>query len=175
MNFTPELPIPESYWVIPDRLLAGEFPGRFDVTFTRQRLNAFLRLGLNAFVDLTRPSELPPYEDLLYEQARICGMEAVYDRFPIRDRGLPSRKTMKAILDHIDASLGIGSKVYLHCWGGVGRTGTVVGCHLVRHGMTGEQALAQLEEWWRSSPKRPMHPRSPETDQQVKFILNWKE
>ncbi len=24
--------------------------------------------------------------------------------------------------------------VYVHCWGGVGRTGTVVGCWLLRHG-----------------------------------------
>ena len=27
-----------------------------------------------------------------------------------------------------------GRKVYVHCWGGVGRTGTVVGCYLVRQG-----------------------------------------
>ena len=31
--------------------------------------------------------------------------------------------------------------MYLHCWGGVGRTGTVVGCWLVRHGRTGDEAL----------------------------------
>lgn len=175
MTDTPARPIQESYWVIPGRLLAGEFPGRFEPTLTRQRLNAFLKLGLNAYVDLTRASELPPYEPLLHEQARIIGVEAAYIRFPIKDRGLPSVKTMKAILDNLDASLEAGRKIYLHCWGGVGRTGTVVGCHLVRRGLTGQQALDQLSQWWEESPKRLMHPRSPETDAQVKFILNWKE
>ena len=34
--------------------------------------------------------------------------------------------------------------VYVHCWGGIGRTGTVVGCWLVRHGMTGDEALAEF-------------------------------
>jgi len=175
MTHKPALPIPESYWVVPGKLLAGEFPGRYDGTLTRQRLNHFLKLGVNAYVDLTKTSELPSYEPLLYEQARIIGVEAVYARFPIRDRGLPSTKLMKAILDNLDASVEAGRKVYLHCWGGVGRTGTAVGCYLVRHGMTGEQAVAQLAEWWTESPKRAMYPRSPETDQQVKFILNWKE
>ncbi len=170
----PARPIAESYWVLPDQFLAGEFPARFDATFTRQRLNAFLRLGINSYLDLTHARELPSYEPLLYDQARICGVEAVYARFPIRDRGVPSAKTMTAILDSLDASLEAGRKVYLHCWGGVGRTGTVVGCYLVRHGMTGEQAVAQLAEWWQDSPKRLSHPRSPETDQQVKYILNWK-
>ncbi len=168
-------PIPESYWVVPGRLLAGEYPGSFNTIQARQRLNVFLQAGFNSFVDLTRDNELMPYEPFLYEQARIAGADAAYCRFPIRDRGLPSVKTMKAILDELDQLLAEGKKVYLHCWGGVGRTGTVVGCYLVRHGLTGEQALAQLAEWWKSSPKQSLHPRSPETDKQVKFILNWKE
>lgn len=174
MTDSPERPIAESYWVIPGKLLAGEFPGRYDATLTRQRLNSFLRLGVDSYLDLTQARELPSYEPLLYEQARICGLEVTYARFPIRDRGVPSIKTMTAILDSLDASLEAGRVVYLHCWGGVGRTGTVVGCHLVRRGLTGEQALSQLEEWWRESPKRLTHPRAPETDQQVRFILNWK-
>ena len=32
----------------------------------------------------------------------------------------------------------------MHCWGGVGRTGTTVGCWLVRHGRSGTEALAEL-------------------------------
>ncbi|MSR27507.1 MAG: hypothetical protein EXS06_10930, partial [Planctomycetaceae bacterium] len=40
-----------------------------------------------------------------------------------------------AILADIDAELAAGRPVYVHCWGGVGRTGTVVGLvHVARRG-----------------------------------------
>ena len=42
---------------------------------------------------------------------------------------------MSRILDDVDAALADGRTVYVHCWGGIGRTGTVVGCWLMRHGL----------------------------------------
>jgi protein-tyrosine phosphatase len=68
-----------------------------------------------------------------------------------------------------------GRKIYLHCWGGIGRTGTTVGCYLVRHGRTGEEALRQLAEWWKKVPKSRIHIHSPETHEQADFILKWNE
>jgi protein tyrosine/serine phosphatase len=82
---------------------------------------------------------------------------------------------MRKVLDSIDGALSAGRTVYVHCWGGVGRTGMAVGCYLVRHGLSGEKALAQLAEWWQYVPKHQVYTRSPETDEQVEFILNWKE
>ena len=38
-----------------------------------------------------------------------------------------------------------GRTVYLHCRGGIGRTGTVLGCYLVRQGQTAEEALASID------------------------------
>jgi protein-tyrosine phosphatase len=35
---------------------------------------------------------------------------------------------MTTILDAIDESMTAGKPVYVHCWGGMGRTGTVIGC-----------------------------------------------
>lgn len=171
----PPRPIPESYWVVPDRFLAGEYPGRYEFEQTTRRLDAFLEAGFDAFFDLTQPNELPPYLSVLKEQAKVYDRQIEYTRFPIDDLGLPARVDMKATLDAIDAALGRARKVYLHCWGGVGRTGTVVGCYLVRHGKTGRQALAQLGRWWQQVPKSHLHPRSPEVEAQVKFILDWKE
>jgi protein tyrosine/serine phosphatase len=82
---------------------------------------------------------------------------------------------MIAILDFLDLSLAQNRKVYLHCWGGVGRTGTVVGCFLRRRGLSGPEALARLGSWWSAVPKRVHHPRSPETDAQVDFIMDWHD
>jgi hypothetical protein len=168
-------PIPESYWVEPGRFLAGEYPAAAYVGRARERLSRMLDSGIDTFMDLTIPNELPPYLPLLLEQASLRKIEVRYERLSILDRSIPMRGVMKGILDTIDSALGAGRNVYVHCWGGIGRTGTTVGCYLVRHGLTGEQALAQLAEWWKDVPKSSYFPRSPETDRQVEFILNWDE
>jgi hypothetical protein len=168
-------PIPESYWVIPGRFLAGEYPGGFDEQAARGRIGAFLEAGFQTFIDLTGPGELPAYFPLLEAGADARGLAIQHLRFPITDHGLPAPGQMSAILDAIDAALAAGEKVYLHCWGGVGRTGMTVGCYLIRHGSSGPEALDQLAEWWQPIRKRAVYPRSPETDAQVNFIREWTE
>ena len=59
---------------------------------------------------------------------------------------------MRSILDAIDAAVSQGRRVYVHCRAGIGRTGTVVGCYLVRHGMSGPQAIAQISLWRAATP-----------------------
>lgn len=168
-------PIPESYWVEQDRLLAGEYPARFEPELTRKRLDALIEAGFNTFIDLTRPNETIAYARILLDEARLYEVEVEHERFPIGDFGLPTTQLMKSILDKIDATLQAGRKIYLHCWGGIGRTGTTVGCYLVRRGRTGEEALRQVSEWWRTVPKSHLHPRSPETYEQAQFIRNWSK
>ena len=58
-----------------------------------------------------------------------------------------------------------------NCWGGVGRTGTVVGCYLARRGLTGAQALARLVEL--RSGLSDAWRRSPESDEQWQMVLEW--
>ena len=168
-------PIPESYWVEPGRFLAGEYPGYLQDERVRQRIDAFLDLGIDTFIDLTDPDELPSYLPVLKERAGYYDIDIRYKRFTINDHTIPSTETMQAILDEIDAALAADRKVYLHCWGGIGRTGTTVGCYLVRRGHSGQQALAQLAEWWRGVPKSRIWPYTPETQRQMEFVLNWNE
>ena len=90
----------------------------------------------------------------------------------MRDLDCPTPETMRAILDAVDEALAVGRKVYLHCWGGVGRTGTVVGCHLVRHGTRPEEALALIADWRRDTPDG--YRVSPETSAQREMIEQWR-
>jgi hypothetical protein len=167
-------PIAESYWVKPGTFLAGEYPGQYDQEHSRKRIDALIEAGFSTLIDLTKPNETLPYLRILREECGVYQVDVEYHRFPIGDFGLPTPELMQSILDRIDACLSTGRKLYLHCWGGIGRTGTTVGCYLVRHGMSGEQALKQLAEWWRGVPKSHIHLHSPETREQVEFIRTWK-
>lgn len=166
-------PIFESYWVEEGRLLAGEYPGKFEPERTRQRIDALIEAGFDTFVDLTMQDETWPYLNILREEAKLYEVKASHMRFAIGDFGLPTSDQMNAILDSIEESLEGGHKIYLHCWGGIGRTGTTVGCYLVRKGNRAEEALDQLATWWRGVPKSQYHPYSPETLEQINFVRAW--
>src|SRR6185436_11756643 len=90
--------------------------------------------------------------------------------------GTPTEGQLIRILDVVDGARAGGGTVYVHCWGGVGRTGTVIGCWLVRHGRTGDEALAELARLFAtmSESKRRRHPKgSPETSAQREMVRNW--
>jgi len=127
-------------WVVPGRLAAGPYP---------RDLPELHAAGIDAFLDLTEAGELPAYPV----------EEVEHRRAPIRDFGTPSVAEMEAILGVLDELLAGGRTVYLHCRGGIGRTGTVLGCYLVRQGQTAEEALASID--------------GPETDEQRAFVRAW--
>ncbi|MGD8531455.1 MAG: hypothetical protein PVG97_10775, partial [Syntrophobacterales bacterium] len=93
---------------------------------------------------------------------------------PIRDTDIPPVEGMVAILNEIDRAIERNPIVYLHCWGGRGRTGTVVGCYLARHGMAIKgAALDLLQNLRRDDPIS--HLPSPETEIQEDFVRSWPE
>src|SRR5258705_1774834 len=98
-------PIPESYWVEPGRLLAGEYPGQFDGEMTRKRIDALIQAGFNTFIDLTKPSETIAYVRILMDEAKLYEAEVKHQRFAIGDFGLPTPELMESILDMLDAEL----------------------------------------------------------------------
>ena len=75
--------------------------------------------------------------------------------FPIPDMGVFGRG-YDEILDAIRESTDRGV-VYVHCWGGIGRTSTVVGCLLVDAGLDADAALEQSPSAARP-PARPTEP-----------------
>ena len=110
---------------------------------------------------------------MLTAAAANIGIAARHARFPIKDLSTPTANQMAAILQAIRVAYQGGLPVYVHCWGGIGRTGTVVGCLLVESGMTGDDALALIARKWTVMAKRHYRPRSPETDEQVAYVRHW--
>ena len=62
-------PDPNTYWVVPGKLLAGEYPGARDPKEAGRRLRVFLSAGVRHFIDLTVAGELEPYDELLIAEA----------------------------------------------------------------------------------------------------------
>jgi DNA polymerase-4 len=166
-------PIPNSYWVIPGRFLAGEYPGSLIEPEARAKLRRILESGITWFIDLTEPGEsgLHPYEPFLIDEAARLSKQAHYLRLPIQDCDIPSYELMEKIQKTISDTLGNGENLYLHCWGGRGRTGTVVGCYLVQQGMAAEEALEKIRQWRQLTPK--YYFPSPETNSQIMMVMTW--
>jgi hypothetical protein len=135
----PPKPDPNTYWVVPGKLLAGEYPGARDSEEAGSRLRKFLAAGVRHFIDRTEVGELTPYAELLAEEV---GSGTSYERFPIRDVSVPEEpKTMAEIITTIDRAMAEGGIIYVHCWGGIGRTGLAVACWLQERGQTPDEAL----------------------------------
>ena len=164
--------LPDSYWVEPGRLMAGEYPGDWNQRKARRKLRALIDAGVRTFVDLTEDGVLEPYDEGLAKEATAAGVEVAYHRHEIRDLDVPTSDGMRAILDVIEAAIDANAPVYVHCWGGIGRTGTVVCCWLVERGRTGEQALVEIVRLRAGIQKRTI--RSPEMDGQQQFVKAWR-
>ena len=171
----PAPPLPNTYWVEPGRLLAGEYPATPSRADTLFRLNKLLGAGITCFIDLTEPGELPSYEALLPSAKAVSDLAVMYVRKPIRDHSIPdSREAMIEIHECLDRAFAAGHRVYLHCHAGVGRTGTVIGSYLVHRGMLPDAALDQLNSLWRFNARSKDWPQTPETDEQYEYVLNWR-
>src|SRR3954471_12280768 len=169
----PAPPIANSYWVIPGRLLAGEYPGSSSRSDAMAKLQRLLAAGVTSFVDLTEDHELPAYERLLPD---LTEQPIRHRRLAITDHSIPeSHARMAQILDLIQEEMSAGRCVYVHCRAGIGRTGTTVACHLIRTGLSNEAALERLQALWKACGRSMHWPFVPETQEQIDFVREWRD
>lgn len=136
-----------AWWVKPNQLLAGEYPG----ALTRAKAAAKLRMldeaGVDTIIDLTEDVDgLEPYSHLLDEITASNGRSIRRYRHPIPDNHVIDDAGYDDILARINDEINSGRTVYVHCWGGRGRTSTVVGCWLIEKGLDYDATIARLKE-----------------------------
>lgn len=172
-----EKPFSQSFRVYDGLLFAGCYPGDLDPAERDHKLRGLLDCGILRVINLMEADETSggrafnPYAPRLQALAADCGMTVECLRLPIKDASAPTPSVMRQILDTLDEGMARQMPTYLHCWGGHGRTSTVVGCHLIRHGRTATQAIEQIGRWRAALPKHP----DPFENGQKAFVESWSE
>jgi hypothetical protein len=172
-------PFKRSYWVVPGKLLVGCYPGGQTPASAAEKIHGLMNAGVTDIICLMESTETNhdgrPFQD--YRPAAkvvpsAIGRELCWSRHPIVDGSIPTVEVMKTILDDIDAALQRGGVVYVHCWGGRGRTGTVVCCWLVRHGLAAPANAVEKMHALIGDKIEDFRP-TPENATQRLFIEQW--
>jgi len=184
-DFTyPDTPTPagRTYWVVQDKLLAGAYPGRPTEAEHLAQLQSLFDAGMRTFINLQEEGETNKsgqtfvrYHGDLRDIAAKRDDTISHQRFPIPDGGVTSVDRMRCILDAIDLSLAGNRSVYVHCFGGMGRTGTTICCWLLRHAHVDRGNVLSVLTRLRQADKERASWKAPENENQESFVLNWPE
>lgn len=168
------------YWADPGRLLAGDYPGDIDSEMAMQKLAYLVKSGIGQVINLMEAGEVNhngqpflPYAEELHRLGQKAGRDIRITSLAIRDMEVPTEAEMIHILDTIDQALTEDRPVYVHCWGGHGRTGTVVGCYLRRHDLVSARDVLGYISNIRNSIVKGDSP-SPQTAAQRAMVKNWR-
>jgi hypothetical protein len=160
-------PLPNSYWVIHGRFLAGEHPTGANEDESVMRVQSLCAAGISCFVDLTEEGERPGYQHMLAGQTEYVRSSIVDSRVPLN-----VSQTLE-VLAVIQQALARGGSVYVHCRAGIGRTGLVVGCFLAEEQGRGQAALKRLNMLWSQSEMSKSWREIPQTYEQAAYVRNW--
>ncbi len=155
--------------VEPRRLLAGEYPGAKTPENAAEKVRLLVDAGIRSIVDLTTPADgLASYQEALRVTAANAGRQVHHFPHPIPVMGVIDHDGYDAIISRIRDEIDAGKVVYVHCWGGKGRTCTVVGCLLIDDGLDYDSAIARIAEL-RAGTRKAIDP-CPESPSQHRLL-----
>jgi protein-tyrosine phosphatase len=153
----------ELFWI------DGPWPGRLAISprprggdWLEEEMKAWRRAGIDAVVSLLTPEEAA---DLNLEQEQLHseanGIE--FYSLPIADRSVPaSDRDAAQLIGKLDAALGRGKRVAVHCRQGIGRSALIAAGLLIEQGFSPEEAIHRVS--------RARHAVTPETPEQRAWI-----
>lgn len=168
------IPFERTYWIIPGKLLAGEYPASANLEESYRKLDGLYHAGIKAVINLTEENESNQHGIPLFNYENyLTRLGIKVFRKPIKDVSTPAKDEMDDIIELIDKCLKGNQPVYFHCWGGVGRTGTVLGCYLLQHNMANRDNVFDFIDYLKRSTSISKR-SSPETREQKDFVVNYR-
>jgi hypothetical protein len=178
-------PTPWSNWVIPGQILAGAYPASMDDVETDRIIRLLLEMGTNTFVclqaevNINVPDHawrsgqgLRPYikdAQRILSKAHEVGDPKITQRkidflhLSIIDGNVTSDSAMNKLAEDCCDRVLRGEKMYIHCWGGHGRTGTLVAIMLARLYNVSYTMALKFCQAFHDSRVYPQGVRSPQT------------
>jgi len=121
--------------------------------------------GIDAILSLLTRAEERSL-GLLNEATVAKTHEIKFVSFPIPDMQVPpSSERVSKVIATVSAELSEGRNVFIHCRQGIGRTGLISACLLLKSGWTAQNAMEHLS----AARGLPV----PETDEQRRWIHNY--
>lgn len=143
------------HWVVPGALAGMSLPGR--VAILSEDLAKIRAAGIRAIATLT---EIP----LAEREVAAAGLVARH--FPIEDFDVPTIEQTADFCRWVDERIAAKEPVAVHCFAGLGRTGTMIACWLVREpGATARDVLSGI---------RRIEPGFVQTAEQEAFVAVWE-
>ena len=142
--------LPNFSWVIEGKLAGMARPN------SEEALKALKSQEVTAFLSLTEE----PLPLSLLEKYQLQA-----EHLPIPDFTAPDIQQVEQATQIINKFLEEGLKVGVHCGAGLGRTGTILACYLVREGTNASDAIIQI---------RTKRPGSIETPEQEAIIRQYE-
>ena len=140
-----------------------------------RKIQGLITCGVKTVVSLMEADEVDhdglPFVSYVGHFLELGGNRWI--NLPIPDVSTVSPRVMCSYLDTIHEALK-NDPVFIHCWGGRGRTGTTIGCFLVDSGIvTGNEALRVIKRARQlyKDPKAAFP--APETKAQIQMVKSW--
>jgi protein-tyrosine phosphatase len=127
----------ELYWIEGPwhgKLAVGPRPRGGD--WLKDDISKWGRAGVDSVLSLLTPEEEGDL-DLRGEAGEVRAQGMIFSSLPIPDRQIPkSESKLAEVLESITSDLSAGKNVLVHCRQGIGRSGLVAACLLVKKGMS---------------------------------------
>jgi atypical dual specificity phosphatase len=114
-------------WLVEDRIAGSGVP-RTDEDLEWLRLQS-----IDTIISFSKISPK------LTNKIQALGMRHI--EIPIEDYGTPEYFQINRFLDLVERELHEGRSILMHCYSGIGRTGTMFALYLVHHGLDWQKAV----------------------------------